>query len=207
MLTDIAGSKLFIVFISLVISITLHEAMHAFTSHWLGDDTAHRAGRISLNPMRHIDPYFTIIMPLVTLILFKVPLLAAKPVPFNPDRVKWDEYGAALVGLAGPFTNLLLACAGAGLIHVLNGSVAVGVLTALIIFTQINVGLFVFNMLPIPPLDGSRLVYAFAPEAVQDAMRNLERFGFFIVFGLILVVPGFTDLLININNAILNVLF
>ncbi len=206
MLATLSGGTLVIVFVSLVISITIHEAMHAFTSHWLGDDTAHRMGRITLNPLKHIDPYFTILMPLVTLILFKVPLLAAKPVPFNPDRVKWDEYGAALVGLAGPFTNLVLALAGAGLIHVLNGTVAIGVLSALIIFVQINVGLFVFNMLPIPPLDGSRLLYAFAPEAMQDVMRSMERFGFIIVFGLLLAVPAFSDVLIYMNRAVLNVL-
>lgn len=206
MLETLAGGTLIIVFVSLVISITIHEAMHAFTSHWLGDDTAHQMGRISLNPIKHIDPYFTILMPLVTLILFKVPLLAAKPVPFNPDRVKWDEYGAALVGLAGPFTNLVLALAGAGIAHVLNGTVTVGVLSAIIIFVQINVGLFVFNMLPIPPLDGSRLLYAFAPESIQDVMRKMEQFGFIIVFGLILVVPAFTDVLIYMNRAVLNVL-
>lgn len=206
MLTSISGATLVIVFVSLVISITIHEAMHAFASHWLGDDTAHRMGRISLNPLRHIDPYFTILLPLVTLIIFKVPLLAAKPVPFNPDRVKWDEYGAALVGLAGPFTNLVLALAGAGLVHALNGTVAIGVLTALIIFVQINVGLFVFNMLPIPPLDGSRLLYAFAPEPMQDIMRRMEAFGFIIVFGLILAVPAFRDVLIYMNSTLLNAL-
>lgn len=206
MLNNLAGGTLVIVFVSLVISITIHEAMHAFTSHWLGDDTAHRMGRVSLNPMRHIDPFFTILMPLITLILFKVPLLAAKPVPFNPDRVKWDEYGAALVGLAGPFTNLVLALLGAGIVHVLNGTVTIGVLSALVIFTQINVGLFVFNMLPIPPLDGSRLVYAFAPEAIQDVMRSMERYGFILVFGLILIVPAFGDVIIFMNRAVLNVI-
>jgi len=140
-------------------------------------------------------------------VLFKVPLLAAKPVPFNPHRVRFQEYGAALVGIAGPLTNLLLALAGAGLVHLLrSGTASVGVLQALVIFTEINIGLFVFNMLPLPPLDGSRLLYAFAPEGLQNVMARMEQFGFFLIFGLILAVPAFSDLLIRLNSAILNVL-
>lgn len=207
MLSDLSTTTLIVVFISLVISITLHEAMHAFAGHWLGDDTAEREGRISLNPLRHVDPFATILLPLITLVLFKVPLLAAKPVPFNPYRVRYGEYGAALVGAAGPFTNLLLALAAAGVAHLANGSLPIGFVEALVIFVQINVGLFVFNMIPIPPLDGSRILYAFAPESVQQVMAQLEQIGIFLVFALVIAVPGFTDILINLNNAVLNILF
>lgn len=204
---DLGGGTLGIVFITLVLAITLHEAMHAFASHWLGDDTAEREGRISLNPLKHVDPFGTILLPLITLLIFKVPLLAAKPVPFNPNRVKFGEYGAALVGIAGPLTNAVLALAGAGLVHLLNGSVNFGTLEALVIFTQINAMLFVFNMIPIPPLDGSRLLYAFAPEPFQEFMASLEQYGVIIVFALILAVPAFSEILININQSILNLLF
>ena len=207
MLTNLGGGTLVIVFLSLVLSITLHEAMHAFAGHWLGDDTAEREGRISLNPMRHVDPFATILLPLITLVLFKVPLLAAKPVPFNPFRVRYGEYGAALVGLAGPLTNLVLACAGAGLAHLVNGSVDTGIVRALVIFVQINIGLFVFNMIPIPPLDGSRVLYAFAPESIQKFMAQFEQIGVMLIFALVILVPGFTDLLINLNSAVLNLLF
>ncbi len=207
MLTDLGFSTLVIVFVSLIISITLHEAMHAFTAHWLGDDTAHREGRISLNPIKHIDPFATLLLPLITLVLFHVPLLAAKPVPFNPNRVKYEEYGAGLVGVAGPLTNLMLALAGAGIIHIFQGIFSMGVLEALLIFVQINIGLFVFNMIPIPPLDGSRLLYTFAPESFQGAMAQLEQFGIILVFGLIIAVPAFTDVLINLNQSLLRVLF
>ncbi len=200
MLGELTVPSLVIVFIALVVSITLHEAMHAFTGYWLGDDTAHREGRISLNPLRHVDPLTTILLPLITLVAFGVPLLAAKPVPFNPNRVKYDEYGAAMVGLAGPLTNLLLACAAAGIIHLFGSS------TPLLIFLQINIGLFVFNMIPIPPLDGSRLLYAFAPESVQNVMSQLERYGIMIIFALVLFTPVFSDVLINLNRTVLNIL-
>lgn len=199
-------STLVIVFVSLVISITIHEAMHAFTGHWLGDDTAHREGRITLNPIRHIDPFMTILLPMITLLLFKVPLLAAKPVPFNPARVKFDEFGAALVGLSGPFTNLLLALASAGFINLFQFSLGEGLLKVLVIFMLVNVGLFVFNMLPIPPLDGSRLLYAFAPESVQNFMASLERTGIIIVFALVLLIPGFTTFISEINSSIIDFL-
>jgi Zn-dependent protease len=195
-----------IIFIVLVISITVHEAMHAFTSFWLGDDTAEREGRISLNPLKHVDPFTTILLPMITLVLFQVPLLAAKPVPFNPNRVKFDEFGAALVGVAGPLTNLLLAAAGAGLLHLLGGSLGLDLLRIVTIFVVVNIGLFVFNMIPIPPLDGSRLVYAFAPESVQRFMYSLEQFGIVIIFGLVLAVPAFGNLLSQLNSQVLNFL-
>lgn len=204
MLTDLNTSTLIIIFVALVISITLHEAMHAFTGYWLGDDTAQKEGRISLNPLSHVDPFATILLPLITLVIFKVPLLAAKPVPFNPNRVRYGEYGAAMVGVAGPLTNLLLAVAGAGILHSID--LPSGPLTALLIFIQVNVGLFVFNMIPLPPLDGSRLLYAFAPESVQEFMASLEQYGIFIVFGLLVAVPAFSDILIGLNQAVLRLL-
>lgn len=199
-------STLLMVLGVLVISITVHEAMHAFTSFWLGDDTAEREGRITLNPLKHIDPVFTILLPLLTLLFFQLPLLAAKPVPFNPNRVRFDEYGAAMVGVVGPLTNLLLALAGAGIINLFQGALGVTLIKFFTIFVIINVALFVFNMVPVPPLDGSRLLYAFAPEPVQKFMAGLEQFGIFIVFFLVLAVPSFLDILSRINISIVNVL-
>lgn len=201
---SMTGFTLVIVFVSLVISISLHEMMHAFVGLKLGDTTAQEEGRISLNPLRHIDPFLTIILPIITLVLFHAPVLAAKPVPFNPERVKFDEFGAALIALAGPLTNLGLAAV-AGLVL----SVAPldeTMTTVWLIFCQLNVGLFVFNMIPIPPLDGSRVLFAVAPEPIQSIMAQLEQFGFVIIFGLIFLVPGFTQVLLNIDNAIIQFL-
>lgn len=206
MIESLDVANIIIIFVSLVISITLHEAMHAFTSHWLGDDTAYLEGRISLNPFRHVDLFATVLLPLITLILFKVPLLAAKPVPFNPNRVKFDEFGAALVGIAGPLTNLLLAVATAGFINLFFSAMSTTLLNVFLVFMLVNVGLFVFNMMPIPPLDGSRLVYAFAPEPVQRFMASLEQFGIFIVFALVLMVPAYFDVIIGLNRTIIDFL-
>jgi Zn-dependent protease len=188
------------ILICLLIGLTLHEMMHAFVGLKLGDTTAHEEGRISLNPLRHIDPFATVLLPIITLVLFHAPILAAKPVPFNPERVKWDEFGAALIAIAGPLTNLVLAAIGGLLAHVFAANV--DVFNFLSVFVFLNVGLFVFNMVPIPPLDGSRVLFAFAPEALQRIMAELEQFGIFIVFGLVLLVPAFGQILININRAI-----
>lgn len=197
-------STLLIVLCVLVIVLSVHEASHAFMALKLGDKTAYEYGRVSFNPLRHIDPFATILLPMITLILFQVPLLAAKPVPFNPDRVKYDEFGAALIGFAGPASNLLMALFGAVLYKfVPDGTFFSDIVS---VFVLINIGVFVFNMIPIPPLDGSRVLYAFAPESLQAFMAQIEPYGFFVVFGLVLAVPGFTDLLINLNEFVLRLL-
>ena len=166
-----------IVLVSILMSMTLHEFMHAFTSNHLGDDTARLSGRLTLNPLKHIDPITTVLMPILFYLVAGIPFGAAKPVPFNPARLRYDEFGAALVGLAGPLTNLLLACiAGSWLRFVvgLDGSLAS---QSIFIFMLVNLGFFVFNMIPFPPLDGSRVLYALAPDPVRDFMRQIEAGG------------------------------
>lgn len=199
---SVTAFSLVVMFVSLVISISVHEMMHAFTGYKLGDTTAQEEGRISLNPLRHIDPFLTIVLPIITLILFQAPILAAKPVPFNIARVKFEEFGAAMIALAGPLTNLVLAVVAAGLLRVVDG----GLFNILSIFMSLNVALFVFNMIPIPPLDGSRVLYAVAPESVQNFMAQLEQFGFFIIFGLILFVPAFGELIYNLMDRVVQLL-
>lgn len=189
---------------ALLIAMSFHEAMHAFTAHWLGDDTAHREGRLTLNPLAHIDLYMTILLPIVMVLLQLPPILAAKPVPFNPSRVRGEEFGAALVGVAGPLTNLLLAIMSAGLLGVLQPDYGSLVRDFLLLFVPLNVALFVFNMLPIPPLDGSRVLYAFAPEPLQRLMEQIESFGLIFVLVILFAFSGFLGPIIsNLNDTIL----
>lgn len=182
-----------IVIVVILFSMTFHEAMHAFMGYWLGDDTAEREGRLTLNPVKHIDPFLTLILP-IGLALIGAPIFGgAKPVPFNPERVRYGEWGAALVAIAGPLTNLLIAFIAFG-VSVLMGQsigsfVSPDTLVGLILYMTVivNLGFFVFNILPLPPLDGSRVVYALAPEFVRRAMEAIEQFGIIFVFLIVLV--------------------
>lgn len=178
----------------ILVSMTLHEAMHGFVAFWLGDDTAKREGRLTLNPIKHIDPFLTIILPILLAISGGPIFGGAKPVPFNPDRVRYDEWGSALVALAGPLTNFIVAFVAFG-IWVLLGTPQDIIGQVLSIAISVNIGFFVFNMIPIPPLDGSRVLYALAPEFVRRGMEVIERFGIIFVFAIVLlassVIGGF----------------
>ena len=167
---------------------TLHEAMHAYVGYWLGDDTAKREGRLTLNPLKHIDPFLSIILPL-GLALIGAPIFGgAKPVPFNPDRVRGGDWGAALVAIAGPLTNLVFAFVTFG-IWVTVGAPPITALAGKILITAytVNLGFFIFNSIPIPPLDGSRVLYALAPEFIRTGMRFIERYGIIFVFAIVLL--------------------
>ncbi|MCA9328770.1 site-2 protease family protein [Candidatus Saccharibacteria bacterium] len=190
----------------LFVSIAFHETMHAYVAYKLGDDLAHSRGRINLNPLKHIDPILTIGLPVFMLLLGLPPILAAKPVPINPNRVSGDELGMAAVGFAGPFTNLVLAAIGSVVLHAL--SMPVGLVSDILrLFVQLNVALFVFNMLPLPPLDGSRVLYAVAPAPVQELMDRLERMGLSItLLMLFLLLPVLSPILVAGNNYILSIL-
>ena len=189
--------------VSILISLTIHEFMHAFVGYKLGDDTARSQGRLSFNPLAHIDPIMTVALPIITILVLHAPILAAKPVPFDPRNVKYNEYGAAMIAAAGPLSNLALAIIAALVSNIAPaGSTTQVVLNT---FTQLNVALFVFNMIPIPPLDGSRVLYAFAPEPIQDFMRSIEPYGLVIVLGLVFL-GGFGGFIGNLNQMVLNLL-
>lgn len=203
MIGNLNPEYLLVLIISILVSLVIHEFMHAYVGHLLGDTTAHDEGRMTLNPLSHIDPFMTVALPIITLVIFGAPVLAAKPVPFNPGRVKYDEFGPALIAAAGPLSNLVLAIIAAFVSNYMFANHPT-IQSVLSVFIVLNVALFVFNLLPIPPLDGSRVLYAFAPEPVQQLMQQLEPYGLLIIFGLVLT--GFGGFLGNINQFILNLL-
>lgn len=208
-------TTLAIVFGSILISMTLHEAMHAFVGYWLGDDTAKLEGRLTLNPLAHIDLFTTILLPLLLVMVGAPPFGAAKPVPFNPYRIKWDEYGAALVALAGPLTNAALALLGGGILRAFGDQMPDFWVFAVGMFTLVNVSFCLFNLIPFPPLDGSRVLYAFAPDPVRRVMEQIESMGFaaiiffFILFYTLLSEPFgrilylVFDFLVGSSNGVL----
>lgn len=201
MFSGLTGIDIAFLFISLLVGVTVHEMMHGRVAYWLGDTTAADMGRLTLNPLASVDPVTTILLPLVLIVTVGVPFFAAKPVPFNPARVKWDEYGAALVGLAGPATNFVLALVGAVLFRLSGGG---DFATFCFYFVTVNVGLMVFNLIPFPPLDGSRVLYAFAPEPLQEFMARIEQMGFTAVLVFIFIV--FYFLAPSISNIDLHII-
>lgn len=201
MLSGLSIEGIALVAIIILISIAVHEAMHAFTAHALGDSTAQEEGRLTLNPFKHVDLFLTVLLPIVLLLLNLPPIFIAKPVPINPERVKYGEYGTALIGIAGPLTNLALAVLGA-LVSLLGGFT--GATQDIVeLFVYINIIFFVFNMIPFPPLDGSRLLYAFAPDPLRRIMLQIESAGFIaIIIFVLLLLPFISPVISNVTETI-----
>lgn len=176
---------------TILISVTLHEAMHAFMSFWLGDDTAKLQGRLTLNPIKHIDPFLSILLPVMLAIVGGPIFGGAKPVPFNPERVRYGNWGSALVAIVGPLTNLIIAFIVFGIYSLLSPGAATGLTGQILtVAVMVNLGFFIFNMIPIPPLDGSRVLYALAPAFIQRGMEVIERFGILLIFALVIFGGG-----------------
>lgn len=190
--------EIIVVLIVILLSMTIHEAMHAFMGYVLGDNTAKEEGRLTLNPIRHIDPVMTLLLPLIMVVLHAPVFGGAKPVPFNPNRVRFGDWGAALVAISGPITNLIIAfiAFGVGVFSGIidNAGAVQPTIFGLIISTavSVNLGFFVFNMLPIPPLDGSRILYAVAPDSIRGVMQKIEQNGILLVM---IIVVLFSDVI------------
>lgn len=186
--------SIIVVFVIILISMMLHELAHGYTAYLLGDDTAKDEGRLTLNPFKHLDPLLSIIMPLLLFISGGPVLGGAKPVPVDSRKLKHGVWGMALVALAGPLTNLLLAFVAFLIGHFtgafVNGHQSFFWSQVLMQFVGVNLGFAVFNLIPIPPLDGSRLLYAIAPDQVRRGMSGMERYGIFIVLVLLVLFPN-----------------
>jgi Zn-dependent protease len=179
--------------VPILIAITFHEAAHAYAALRLGDDTALREGRVTFNPLKHVDPFGTILVPAL-LLLTASPFLFgwAKPVPVAFHRLRNPRCDMALVAVAGPMTNVILAFASALLLHLVwlvPGSTAPWLAQTFYQSILLNLVLAIFNMIPIPPLDGSRIALSLMPGVLARPYAKLERFGFMILFGIIFLLP------------------
>jgi Zn-dependent protease len=177
----------------ILIAVTFHEAAHGYVAHLLGDDTAWRLGRVTFNPFKHIDPFGTIILP-VMLLLARSPFLFgyAKPVPVNFSALRHPRRDMILVAAAGPAMNILLAILAAAAFHLLDYApdvvarfAAANLENALVL----NIILALFNLLPIPPLDGGRIIVGVLPSAMGKLLSRLEPYGLLILIGLLIVLP------------------
>ena len=173
----------FIAFIiAIVLGITVHEFMHAYTAHRMGDDTARLLGRLSLNPMAHLDPFGTLLLVLAG-------FGYGKPVPFNESRLR-TAMGVTFVALAGPLANLVLAALCAIPLRFSAASLLGGayeeILTAIVLW---NCVLAIFNLVPIPPLDGANVVYGLLPPRQQYSWRTYQQYGPFLLLGILLLAP------------------
>lgn len=191
----ISPARLLAVAMIVFVALPVHEYAHAAMAVRLGDPTPRLQGRYTLNPLVHIDPIGAV------LILF-AGFGWAKPVQWNPRNITVDpKLGSILVAVAGPLSNIILAVLGVVLFSVLGGASNQFVAQFIIFFVQINVLLFVFNMLPVPPLDGSHVLFALLPGDTFALQMTLARWGFFILIGIIFIAPGIirgpTDLIMQ----------
>ena len=175
-----------------LIAITLHEAAHGYVAWRLGDDTAKRLGRVTFNPLRHVDPYGTIVIPGLLVAFSNFVFGWAKPVPVDFSRLERPRRDMVWVAAAGPAVNIALACASAALMHlvpILPASTQLWAFENLQNSIVVNLVLTVFNMLPLPPLDGGRIAVGLLPFPLARPLARMERFGLFVIIGVLFILP------------------
>jgi Zn-dependent protease len=190
---NMIGYQISVWLLPVLIAVTLHEAAHGFVAHRLGDDTAWRLGRVSFNPFKHIDPFGTIVLPALLLLAHSPFLFGyAKPVPVNFRALRHPRRDMILVAAAGPVMNLILATLAALAFHLLGYApdllvrfLGENLRNALVL----NVVLAVFNLMPIPPLDGGRILVGVLPKPLATPLARLEPYGLVILIGLLIVLP------------------
>lgn len=192
--------ELVIVLVVVLGSMILHELAHGVMAYCLGDDTAKEEGRLTLNPVKHIDPVLSILVP-VMLYMSGAPIFGgAKPVPVDSRNLRHGVWGMALVAIAGPLTNFLIAIVVAvighatGVLMLDSGTLMYmpGMMGEIMVnLVYINLGFGIFNLIPIPPLDGSRVLYALMPDEIRGMMERMERWGIVLVMIVVIVFPSF----------------
>ncbi len=174
----------------ILFAVTLHEAAHGYIAYKLGDDTAYQLGRISANPLKHIDPIGTIILPIILMLTTGFIFGWAKPVPVNQNRLRHPKRDFALVALAGPVSNFLMAIAWISILKLYLLFPKQDIFLPLVLMCQaglmINILLMVLNLIPIPPLDGSRLIYSLLPAPWDARFNKMTPFGILIILALIM---------------------
>ena len=199
--------QLLIQFIILIASLTFHEAAHAWTANRLGDSTARLLGRLTLNPAVHVDPIGTLLFPLIAMVT-GFPLIGwAKPVPVDLRNLRHPRRDFAVVAAAGPISNLILAIAGAAVFLTWGANAADPtrelIATALLSFVLLNVLLAVFNLIPVPPLDGGNILMGLVPESTAVALEKLRPWGFLLLYALMLS-GMLAAIIFPVQRAVLN---
>lgn len=186
-----------LMFALLLPAIVIHEVSHGYVAFWLGDTTAKDRGRLSLNPLKHIDPWGTILLPLLMVAAFGFGFGYAKPVPINPNRFKDYRKGMFLTGIAGPAANLVLAIFSGIMFRLLVAlnvaALGYGELVVLgfYYFCLMNLSLMFFNLIPLPPLDGSRVLPLFLSDRAMVTYAKFEQYGFVILFAVLWLAPKY----------------
>jgi Zn-dependent protease len=178
-----------------LLAITSHEAAHGIVAYWLGDDTAYRLGRVSLNPLRHIDPFGTVVLPILLYLTGGFLFGFAKPVPTNAGRLRSPRRDMVLVALAGPGMNIGLALLSAALVYLaiwLPAMARPWAIDVLQTSVTINLVLAMFNILPLPPLDGSHVIASLLPRRLAIRYSSIGRYGILIVLALFFILPQLT---------------